>query len=102
MLPRHSHKNKLSQITEIAHRAITAYDGHDGKEERSQQAGTANPFTFKVPVTLAGLQLHAEFKVSAFQRRRREAALWVSRLLSTGGVRPMSSAMSSRSVPMVL
>ena len=69
MQPRHSRKNSLSQVTEIAHRAITAYNGRDGQEERSQQAGTADPFTFKVPVTLAGLQLHAEFKVSALQRK---------------------------------
>eukprot|EP00752_Nemacystus_decipiens_P012023 g10658.t1 len=56
----------LSQITEIAHRAILAYDGRAVKEQRPQ-AGT-DPFTFKVPVTLAGLQLHAEFKTSETPR----------------------------------
>eukprot|EP00903_Cladosiphon_okamuranus_P007708 g7470.t1 len=58
----------LSQITEIAHRAIAAYNGHDGREELSQQVGTTDPFTFKVPVTLAGLKLHAEFKTSETPR----------------------------------
>lgn len=32
----------------------------DARRERVE----AEPFTFKVPVTLAGLALHAEFKVS--------------------------------------
>lgn len=43
----------------IAERAITAYN--------SQQSGgllAADPFTFQVPVTLAGVFLHAGYRVS--------------------------------------
>lgn len=62
--PRHPKTNSPSQITEIAHRAITA---HNGPDDREPPQAETDPFTFKVPVMLAGLQLHAEFMVSVFQ-----------------------------------
>lgn len=44
---------------EIAERAITAYNSQGNGEKAGAQ-----PFTFQVPVTLAGLLLHAEYRVS--------------------------------------
>eukprot|EP00904_Undaria_pinnatifida_P001646 jgi/Undpi1/11482/HiC_scaffold_30.g13779.m1 len=52
-----------SQIVEIAIRAITVYNSQKTGEV-SRRAGAADPFTFKVPVTLAGLLLHAEYRTS--------------------------------------
>jgi len=49
------------QIGEIAQRAVTAYEEQEGKEQLQVEN---EPFTFKVPVTLAGLQLYAEYMVS--------------------------------------
>ncbi|CAM9674009.1 unnamed protein product, partial [Laminaria digitata] len=53
-----------SQIVDIAGRAMTVYNSKESSGELLGQAGAADPFTFKVPVTLAGLLLHAEYRAS--------------------------------------
>lgn len=58
------HVCRLSQVATIALRAMTAYSESQEQEERRRQKAETDAFTFKVPVTLAGLQLHAEFRVS--------------------------------------
>lgn len=55
----------LSQVANVAHRAVAAYSQSQEREERRQRQVEADAFTFKVPVTLAGLQLDAEFRVRA-------------------------------------
>lgn len=49
---------------EIVHRAVEAYERPDRKVQPQGGQAKAEPFTFKVPVTLAGLQLYADFRVS--------------------------------------
>lgn len=52
----------LPQMVDIVHRAVATYERQD---DQNGEPPERTPFTFKVPVTLAGLQLHAEFKVGA-------------------------------------
>ncbi|CAM9951076.1 unnamed protein product [Ectocarpus sp. 6 AP-2014] len=54
-----------SQMVDIVHRAAATYERQD---DESGEPPERTPFTFKVPVTLAGLQLHAEFKTTETPR----------------------------------
>ncbi|CBN75632.1 hypothetical protein Esi_0151_0023 [Ectocarpus siliculosus] len=54
-----------SQMVDIVHRAVATYERQD---DQSGEPPERTPFTFKVPVTLAGLQLHAEFKTTETPR----------------------------------
>ncbi|CAB1114863.1 unnamed protein product [Ectocarpus sp. CCAP 1310/34] len=54
-----------SQMVDIVHRAVATYERQD---DQNGEPPEQTPFTFKVPVTLAGLQLHAEFKTTETPR----------------------------------
>ncbi|CAM9972726.1 unnamed protein product, partial [Ectocarpus sp. 4 AP-2014] len=55
----------FSQMVDIAHRAVATYER---QKDQNGEPPERTPFTFKVPVTLAGLQLHAEFKTTETPR----------------------------------
>ncbi|CAM9138254.1 unnamed protein product [Ectocarpus sp. 12 AP-2014] len=55
----------FSQMVNIVHRAVAT---HERQDDQNGEPPERTPFTFKVPVTLAGLQLHAEFKTTETPR----------------------------------
>ncbi|CAM9577351.1 unnamed protein product [Scytosiphon promiscuus] len=62
----------FSQIVEIVRRAVQAYERQDGQVQRQENQARPEPFTFKVPVTLAGLQLYADFRTDETPRASAE------------------------------
>lgn len=52
------------QVSEITLRAISAHKNRERESLRREQEDDPEPFTFSVPVSLAGLTLFADFRVS--------------------------------------